>query len=236
LRALAGDTTENLLTAVVELGLPWTVELRTGDTSTSVKQRQRHSLPTALVTTPESLTVMLSYPESHALFAHLTTVVVDEWHELLGTKRGVQTELALARLRRWHPNLRVWGLSATLGNLETALDVLVPPLTTIEGDAPSHDARLISADTHKPIHIDTLIPEKSSCPKWWTPSSAPAPPSSLPTRAPKPKFGSKNYWKRIPTSPGKSPCTTVRFNPTCARRSKHGCAMAACAASSVPPA
>ncbi len=70
---------------------------------------------------------MLSYPEARELFDTLTTVVVDEWHELLGSKRGVQTELALARLRRWHPKLRVWGLSATLGNLATALDVLVPP-------------------------------------------------------------------------------------------------------------
>ena len=159
MRALAGDTTENLLNAVIGLGLPWTVELRTGDTSSSVKQRQRTSLPTALVTTPESLTVVLSYPDAHALFATLTTIVVDEWHELLGSKRGVQTELALARLRRWHPHVQVWGLSATLGNLDSALDVLAPPLTTLGANVAPHDARLISADTHKPILIDTLIPE-----------------------------------------------------------------------------
>jgi ATP-dependent Lhr-like helicase len=159
LRALAGDTAESLQNAVQELDLPWTVELRTGDTSTSIKARQRHALPSALITTPESLTVMLSYPESCALFAGLTTVVVDEWHELLGTKRGVQTELALARLRRWHPTLRVWGLSATLGNLETALDVLVSPLASYDSDVATHDARLISADTRKPILIDTLIPD-----------------------------------------------------------------------------
>ena len=158
LRALAGDTAENLLNAVVELGLPWTVELRTGDTSASVKQRQRKLLPTALVTTPESLTLMLSYPESHALFSSLTTIVVDEWHELLGSKRGVQTELALARLRRWHPDVRVWGLSATLGNLDTALDALVPPLTSFGQEGIPHDARLISADMNKAIYIDTVIP------------------------------------------------------------------------------
>ena len=158
LRALAGDTTENLQNAVASLGLPWTVELRTGDTSTSIKQRQRRALPTALVTTPESLTVMLSYPDANALFSTLTTIVVDEWHELLGTKRGVQTELALARLRRWHPTVRVWGLSATLGNLGAALDALVPPMTMFAPDIATHDARLISADTHKPIEVDTLIP------------------------------------------------------------------------------
>lgn len=156
LRALAGDTTENLINAVTGLGLPWTVEMRTGDTSTSVKQRQRRDLPTTLVTTPESLTLMLSYPESQKLFSTLTTVIVDEWHELLGSKRGVQTELALARLRRWHPNLRTWGLSATLGNLNTALEVLAP--TQPEATAQTRPAQLISADTSKPIIIDTLIP------------------------------------------------------------------------------
>jgi ATP-dependent helicase Lhr and Lhr-like helicase len=162
LRALAGDTTENLLDAVVGLGLPWSVELRTGDTSSTVKQRQRQSLPTALVTTPESLTLMLSYPEARTLFANLRTVVVDEWHELMGSKRGVQTELALARLRTWHPDLCVWGLSATLGNLPTALDVLAPPPATNIGANQSgilYEARLISADLLKTIEIDTLIPE-----------------------------------------------------------------------------
>ena len=162
LRALAGDTAENLLDAVLGLGLPWSVELRTGDTSSTVKQRQRQSLPTALVTTPESLTLMLSYPEARTLFANLRTIVVDEWHELMGSKRGVQTELALARLRTWHPDLRVWGLSATLGNLPTALNVLAPPPTNNGGESKSdtpYDARLISADLLKTIEIDTLIPE-----------------------------------------------------------------------------
>jgi ATP-dependent Lhr-like helicase len=154
LRALAGDTTATLLDAVVGLGLPWSVELRTGDTSAGVKQRQRHRLPTALVTTPESLSLLLSYPEARRSFAHLQTVVVDEWHELLGTKRGVQTELGLARLRAWQPTLQVWGLSATLGNLPQALTALVNPTTV----AANH-ARLISADLHKAIDIDTLIPE-----------------------------------------------------------------------------
>ncbi len=154
LRALAGDTTATLQDAVVGLGLPWSVELRTGDTTDTVKQRQRHQLPTALVTTPESLSLLLSYQESRLLFADLTTVVVDEWHELLGTKRGVQTELALAHLRAWRPALQVWGLSATLGNLSEAMAALVNPATVERGEA-----RLISADLDKPIVIDTLIPD-----------------------------------------------------------------------------
>lgn len=167
LRALAKDTTGTLSDAVAELGIPWTVELRTGDTSSSAKQRQRKAPPTALVTTPESLSLLLSYPDAKEKFRHLRAIVVDEWHELLGTKRGTQTELALARLRLWRPELRTWGLSATLGNLEEALDVLVPHFG-IEGEE-EHEKEyekerengrmMIAGDTHKEIVIETLIPD-----------------------------------------------------------------------------
>lgn len=125
LRALAADTAAALRAPIDDLGLPWTLETRTGDTSSTIKARQRKRLPTALITTPESLSLLLSQPDSAALFADLRAVIVDEWHELLASKRGVQTELALARLRTWRPGLRTWGLSATLGNLEIALAALV---------------------------------------------------------------------------------------------------------------
>ena len=150
LRALAHDTTASLLEPAREMGLPITVELRTGDTSGSVKARQRARLPTALVTTPESLTILLSYPDSQGMFASLETVIVDEWHELMGTKRGVQTELALARLRRWLPGLRTWGISATLGNTDEAARVLLGstgPGVLVRGAEP------------KPVELVTLIPE-----------------------------------------------------------------------------
>lgn len=117
LRALAGDTEAALRAPVEDFGLPWTIESRTGDTPAKVRARQRDRLPTALVTTPESLSLLLTRDDAPALFAHLELVVVDEWHELLASKRGVQTELALARLRRFRPGLRTLGLSATLGNL-----------------------------------------------------------------------------------------------------------------------
>ena len=81
------------------LGLPWTIETRTGDTSPALRARQRRKLPTALITTPESVSLLLSREDAPELFGELRLVVVDEWHELLGTKRGVQTELALSRLR-----------------------------------------------------------------------------------------------------------------------------------------
>jgi ATP-dependent helicase Lhr and Lhr-like helicase len=152
LRALAADTAAALRAPIDDLDLPWTLETRTGDTSASVRARQRRQLPTALITTPESLSLLLSQPEAPALFADLRAVVVDEWHELLASKRGVQTELALARLRHWRPHLRTWGLSATMGNLEVALRALV-------GTA-SPRSRLVRGLVPKTLAVDSLIPPR----------------------------------------------------------------------------
>jgi ATP-dependent Lhr-like helicase len=125
MRALANDLVAGLQRPIEELGLNWEIGLRTGDATAAMRRRQRERMPTALVTTPVSLSLLLSYPEARTWFADLKVVVVDEWHELIGTKRGVQTELGLARLRMFNPSLRTWGLSATLGNLEEARDVLL---------------------------------------------------------------------------------------------------------------
>jgi ATP-dependent Lhr-like helicase len=125
LRALANDIQRNLTLAVEGLAVPWQVGLRTGDTSSALRKKQREHPPHALVTTPESLSVMLSFADSHESLRTLCAVVVDEWHELMGSKRGVQLELCLAHLRALNPGLRVWGLSATLGNLDEALSVLM---------------------------------------------------------------------------------------------------------------
>jgi ATP-dependent Lhr-like helicase len=129
MRALAGDTLVSLQAPIIELDIPWTIDRRTGDTTGAVRRQQKKRLPTALVTTPESLSLLLSYPDARERLGTVRAVIVDEWHELLSTKRGVQTELALARLRSWNPALRTWGLSATLGNLDQALEVLLgrPP-------------------------------------------------------------------------------------------------------------
>ena len=150
LRALVQDTTRALVDLVAELEMPWTVQSRTGDTSASIKAKQRKSFPTALVTTPESLSLLLSYPETREHFAGLKAVIVDEWHELLSTKRGVQTELGLARLRHWNPKLKTWGLSATLGNLEEALDCLVGAGNT---------GHLVNGDLKKKFVVETVIPK-----------------------------------------------------------------------------
>lgn len=150
LRALANDTLESLREPVDELGLNWTVQLRTGDTPQSVKVKQKERLPTALVTTPESLSVLLSYPDAQSRFATLRCVVVDEWHELLGTKRSVQAELCIARLRSIAPRLRTWGVSATLGNLDQARDVLLGGANT--------NGQLIRGEAAKALDICTIIP------------------------------------------------------------------------------
>ncbi len=150
MRALARDTVQALREPVEAMGLPWTVGLRTGDTSSYMKKKQRDRPPTCLVTTPESLTLLLSYADSRAKMGRVQAVVVDEWHELLSTKRGTQTELALARLRRWNPGLRVWGLSATLGNLEQAKAALL-------GDQ-AEDGVLISGASPKTIEVETVLP------------------------------------------------------------------------------
>ena len=125
LRALAADTAAALQAPLDALGIAWQVETRTGDTPAALRARQRRQLPEALITTPESLSLLLSYPDAAEQFAQLQAVIVDEWHELLGSRRGVQTELCLARLRQLRPQLRTWGLSATLSNLDTALHALV---------------------------------------------------------------------------------------------------------------
>lgn len=156
MRALASDTAVALSRPIEELGLPWTIETRSGDTSTSQRKKQKEELPTTLVTTPESLSLLLSYPEMQKQFESLVCVVVDEWHELLGTKRGTQTELGLARLRKWSPNLQTWGLSATLGNIEQARDIL---LATHPQNPDRPAGELVTSSHRKQIQIETIIPE-----------------------------------------------------------------------------
>jgi len=151
LRALAQDTGLALARAAAALQPHWTVDVRTGDTSAAARARQQRRLPSALVTTPESLTLLLARADWRERFANIAAVVVDEWHELMASKRGVQVELALARLRSHAPGLRVWGLSATLANLDEALACLVGP-------AQAHAARIVAGLSVKEIAIDTARP------------------------------------------------------------------------------
>jgi ATP-dependent Lhr-like helicase len=155
LRALAADTEQALKLPVEELGLSWTVESRTGDTSQARRARQRERLPTALVTTPESLSLLLCRKDHTLIFANLRGVVVDEWHELLSTKRGAQVELCLARLRALCPALRTWGVSATLGNLEVAAETLLG----YDTDGAPNVAHLVRGVVPKAVEIESLVPE-----------------------------------------------------------------------------
>lgn len=159
LRALATDTQQSLAKPIETLGLPWTVERRTGDVSSSVKARQRKRLPSALVTTPESLSLLLSYADAKEKLRGLQAVIVDEWHELMSTKRGTQTELGLARLRRWARadgrDLTVWGLSATLGNMQEAAQTLMGS----DHHGQPIEATIIHGPDHKAIEITTLLPD-----------------------------------------------------------------------------
>lgn len=159
MRALAADTTRALQAPLAELGLDWTVGLRTGDTGSSERAAQARRLPTALVTTPESLSLLLTRADAREALGRVRLVVVDEWHELIGSKRGVQVQLALARLRQWQPGLMVWGLSATLGNLDHASDVLLAGL-------PEDRRVLVHGHTPKTLVIDTLLPDAAGRFPW----------------------------------------------------------------------
>jgi ATP-dependent helicase Lhr and Lhr-like helicase len=125
LRALSRDMEQAIAAPIEAMGWDITVESRTGDTSSSRKTKQLKTMPQVLITTPESLAVMLSYSDGAQRFGQLRAVILDEWHELMSSKRGTQVELCLAYLRTLQPQLRTWALSATLGNLAEAAQTAV---------------------------------------------------------------------------------------------------------------
>ena len=161
MRALAADTARALREPMADLVPTWTLGLRSGDTTSAERSAQDRRLPTVLVTTPESLTLQLARADAMQTLAQVQLVVVDEWHELLGNKRGVQVQLALARLRQGRPQLMRWALSATLGNLQDALDALVG-VHTVDGPAPL----LVRGDMAKTLIIDTLLPARAERFAW----------------------------------------------------------------------
>jgi ATP-dependent Lhr-like helicase len=166
MRALAADTQRALEASSSELAAAspdvvgeWTIGARTGDTGSAERARQSRSLPGALITTPESLSLLLSHAAAREQFKHLDMIIIDEWHELMGSKRGVQVQLALARLRRWNPGLVVWGLSATMGNLAEARNVL-------SGTDDPEKSVLVEGDLKKQIVVDCLVPDNVSRFPW----------------------------------------------------------------------
>lgn len=153
LRALAADTEATLARAAAGIHPAWRVGRRTGDTHSHQRKKQFAHPPEALVTTPESLCILMSQPDFQPALTGIRWIVVDEWHELLGTKRGVLLELAMERLRSLAPRCGVWGLSATLGNLEEAARAL----GGWTGNRP-RPLRRISGGEKKEVQIDSLLP------------------------------------------------------------------------------
>ncbi|MEO8056840.1 MAG: ligase-associated DNA damage response DEXH box helicase [Burkholderiales bacterium] len=156
MRALAADSARAMQEPLADIGSHWSVGKRTGDTTSAERARQDRRFPTALVTTPESLSLMLTRENAREELQGVHTVIVDEWHELMGNKRGVQVQLALARLRRWNPKLVVWGLSATLGNLPEAMQVLLG----------KHEGVMVQGRVDKTLVIDTLLPDNPGRFSW----------------------------------------------------------------------
>ena len=154
LRALAKDIQNAMQSFCDDLDLRWKVGLRTGDTPTSQRQKQKKSAPQALVITPESIHILLSQSDYPNYLKNIRAIIVDEWHELIGTKRGVATELAISRLKRIteHP-LKIWGISATIGNLTQAKRVLL-------GEDLNRKAVTIKAEIEKKIVVESILPDE----------------------------------------------------------------------------
>jgi ATP-dependent Lhr-like helicase len=175
MRALAADSMRALQLPMADLAPGWTLGMRTGDTGSAERARQSARWPTTLLTTPESLSLMLSRANAREELSSVRAVVVDEWHELMGNKRGVQLQLALARLKHWNPQLIVWGMSATLGNLEHAaqsLQGLQADLINKTAENPEINlvtdgtSVIVQGKTDKTLLIDTLIPEDPGKYSW----------------------------------------------------------------------
>jgi len=158
LRALSKEIVLSTQRVSEGLNLDYKIALRTGDTTTSERNRQRKKSPQALVTTPESVQLLLASQDYPSFFSGLRILVVDEWHELMGSKRGVQIQLALSRLRALHPDLIIWGISATIGNLAEARKILLADL--------DDKAITIRSTVRKKIKIKTIYPDRIENYSW----------------------------------------------------------------------
>ncbi|GAC1383191.1 MAG: ligase-associated DNA damage response DEXH box helicase [Ginsengibacter sp.] len=162
LRALAKDINRAMEIVINELGLSWKVGTRNGDTEISDRQKQKRQMPEILLITPESLHLFLAQKDYGNVFESLKLIAVDEWHELLGSKRGVQVELAISRIlglknKRLETLPSVWGISATIGNLEEAKDVLLASLSL---NVKNYSGSIISANLKKKIEIESIFPDE----------------------------------------------------------------------------
>lgn len=153
IRALAKEIAQSAQRALDGMEVPWTVGKRTGDTTSTTRRKQWKDAPEILVTTPESIHIMMATAGYREFFSSVRCIIADEWHELVGSKRGVQVQLALSRLKNISPNLRIWGISATIGNLEESLEILV-------GNT-GHDKKkkIVRSAIKKKITVESIYPE-----------------------------------------------------------------------------
>ncbi len=154
LRALAKDIHQAMKKFCVQHGLPITIGLRYGDTTAGEREQQKKNPPDALVITPESIHVLLSQSDYPYFFKDVRAIIVDEWHELIGTKRGVATELAISRIKHiTRSPVRLWGISATIGNLKQAKRVLL-------GEDLHRDGVIVVSEIEKRINIESILPDE----------------------------------------------------------------------------
>ena len=191
LRALAKDIGRAMEEVIQELGMQWKVGIRNGDTSASDRQKQKRQMPEVLIITPESLHLLLAQKNYADVFETLKLIAVDEWHELIGGKRGVQVELAISRIvglrsskfkvqssksGEYHKSaiekntdqgfdlstlnfeLSLWGISATIGNLNQAMEVLLHPLQLTGQN--KDDGVIVRAQLQKKIEVESILPDE----------------------------------------------------------------------------
>lgn len=178
LRALAKDIGRAMEIVISDLGMQWRVGIRNGDTTIAERQKQKRNIPEVLIITPESLHLLLTQKGYPSFFTQLKILAVDEWHELIGSKRGVQVELAISRIAGCRQQLilqktsegknaplpfLVWGISATIGNLSQAKDVLLAPL--IQFGAGDRTA-IVTAEVDKKISIHSIYPDEIETYPW----------------------------------------------------------------------
>jgi len=159
LRALAKDIGRAMEEVIGALGMQWKVGIRNGDTEISERQKQKRKMPEVLIITPESLHLLLAQKSYPDVFRQLKIIAVDEWHELLGSKRGVQVELAVSRIVSLKEGTcSIIGISATIGNLEQARDVLLASLERFM-ERPDWDF-IVRANIHKNIQVESILPDE----------------------------------------------------------------------------
>ena len=157
LRSLSKDIAKAMQEAIDEIGLDWIIGVRNGDTDPKVRLQQTKNMPEILVVTPESLHLLLGQKNNQRFFTNMKCIAVDEWHELLGSKRGVMVELAISQLVFYVPKIKIWRITATIGNLDEAMDVLIPY---------DYKKVKITAKEHKKIDILSVFPDEVEILPW----------------------------------------------------------------------